>query len=84
MREQLSKSVCRDCHRNQAKDLRNPRGCDWDPTDENQWEEFHTVLCDVDEIMKDPPEYRSASTWEPPPPWCPYKLQHAVALGKEL
>ena len=88
MQEQLSIEVCRICHKKAMEDPCNPRGADWDFNDRQQWFELHTVLCFVD-IQKSNRNngdlcYKTASVYEPPPEWCPYKFQHAVALGREL
>lgn len=84
MREQLSKEVCILCHRRQEEDIYHPRGRDWDFRDEEQWEELHTVICDEEVFMRSEPKFKAASTYRPPPDWCPYRFQHAIALGREL
>lgn len=88
MCEQLSKIICKRCHEDQVIDPHYPRGNAWDIEDEKQWGELHTVLCGVDEqksnYMTLDWVYKTASTWEPPPEWCPYRFQHAVAVGRKL
>lgn len=83
MRECLSKAICRKCHEKQKNDEYHSRGCDWDPFDESQWEDLHTVICDGDQSREEQEPYKTASTLEPPPDWCPYRFQHSVQVGRE-
>jgi hypothetical protein len=83
MRERLSKDICRECHRKQQENPYHSRGSVWDPFDESQWEDLHTVICDGDDSGENPPPYKTASTLDAPPDWCPYRFQHAIRVGQK-
>ena len=52
----------------------------WTPRDDFHWDESEVMYCPAS--LAFPGSDNTTPTESPPPDWCPYMFEHAVAAGK--